>query len=566
MNTRKKRLLIAVTSIIIWTVCVYFGYVSYDVNDDAGMNLIAAGAYGPDSQYLVHINILHGYVLKLLYWIFPFINCYLWSFLVCNLLAVTGISMVLTDRLGTYASVVLTVGINLLFASDYYVHIQFTKNAALYISVGLVMLIWQIKKDVREKSMVALSFFMIILGLDIRWESFLLALPVVIGALIVDELYGLIFKKNKPELKKYSIALIPLVACLIIGAASHFAYYSDPGWEEFRKTEEVLSPMRDFNRYKYSDSPEEYQKAGFTETDFQMIKGFWIWGDTDYFTSERLYELSAIGEKYSGGYLKLSMSLIKETVSEVIYAVTSKQIAMAFAVVFLIAFLIADVSVILQLLYMMAVSTAEIYYFFCLERILWRAEMGIWLTMLLMGGYLISTFADRIAFKGDAGKEIPQRRYVLSYICMAVCIAVLILVKSLVMDNSRFTNGDNRGQEMAQLTDLGVHFVCYNKAEFGLLQGAQNIFEIDRRYSGYFKNMSDLGGFALAPVDRYYGLEKGITNPVKALFERDDVYYLGSDAPLGCIAQFISEKYGGNVTWEAVQFGETTAWKFIRIK
>ncbi|MBE5829992.1 MAG: hypothetical protein E7305_11135 [Butyrivibrio sp.] len=564
MDIKKKRLLIAAISMIIWAACVYFGYVSYDVNDDAGMNMVAAGAYGPITHNLVHMNVVHGYVLKVLYAIFPFVNCYLWSFLVCDLLAVMGFAMVVTDKLRTYPAVVITVAINLILASDFYVHIQFTKSSALYVSVGLVMLIWQMKKTVREKSMLALSYFFIILGLSIRWESFLLALPVVLGALIVDELYELVIKKNKIDFKKYTLTIIPIAVCIVIALINHVSNSADPGWAEFRKTEEVLSPMRDFNRYVYSDSPEEYQAAGFTETDFEMVKGYWMWDDTEQFNSERLCALADIGEKYAKSYVRFDASYIKLTIKEVLSALTGKHIAMAFAVVLVLALLTADLNVILQMLYMIVVSMGEIYYFFCLERVLWRAELCIWLTILMMGGYLVSRFAGKGKEQLSPQRDVPSRKYVLSYVAMAVCVLVLILVKSIVVDNSRFTNGDNRYDEFVELTKLeGVHFVCYNKAEYGVLQGADNIFAIDRRYAGYYENMSDLGGFAFAPFDQYYGVQKGITNPIRALFERDDVYYLGDEAPLQCLGQFISEKYGVDVDWEPVTFGQTTAWKCV---
>ena len=45
--------------------------VRYEVNDDATLCNIAAGAYGEDSQYLVYINILIGYFLKPFYCVLP---------------------------------------------------------------------------------------------------------------------------------------------------------------------------------------------------------------------------------------------------------------------------------------------------------------------------------------------------------------------------------------------------------------------------------------------------------------------------------------------------------------
>jgi len=45
---------------------IFFRFVYYE-NDDQAMNYIAAGAYGSNSEYLVFMNIILGYFLKLLY-------------------------------------------------------------------------------------------------------------------------------------------------------------------------------------------------------------------------------------------------------------------------------------------------------------------------------------------------------------------------------------------------------------------------------------------------------------------------------------------------------------------
>lgn len=48
--------------------------IRYQLNDDAIISNIAAGAYGKDSQYLVYVNILVGWVLKGLYFVYGGVN------------------------------------------------------------------------------------------------------------------------------------------------------------------------------------------------------------------------------------------------------------------------------------------------------------------------------------------------------------------------------------------------------------------------------------------------------------------------------------------------------------
>ena len=86
-------------SLLYFLSCILLGKLYYSTNDDTIMNMIAAGAYGESSQYLIYNNIIFGYILKVLYTIIPGINWYLWVYLFFNLLSVITISAVISDDL-----------------------------------------------------------------------------------------------------------------------------------------------------------------------------------------------------------------------------------------------------------------------------------------------------------------------------------------------------------------------------------------------------------------------------------------------------------------------------------
>ena len=148
---KKKNLYIVYISLAIWMIFVFFGSVSYDVNDDAGMNMAAAGAYGCYSQYLVYINVVLGYLFKLLYFIFPGINCYLWFYLIADLVATTMICVSVSDKLSLKHSVVLTVFINLALADEFYIHIHYSKSAVLYVVAACLYFAMLLRKDEEVK-------------------------------------------------------------------------------------------------------------------------------------------------------------------------------------------------------------------------------------------------------------------------------------------------------------------------------------------------------------------------------------------------------------------------------
>ena len=165
MSKRKeliKCIEIVVLSLAFFALSVTYGGISYETNDDTIINLIAAGAYGEPSQYLVHSGIVFGYILKFLYFLFPTINCYLWWYLFFNFLSVIFLCMVLTEKLEPGSAAGITILINVLLAKDYYIEIQYTKSTAIYAATGIVLLlsiVWQ--KKIFAWKMIVGSLFLI---------------------------------------------------------------------------------------------------------------------------------------------------------------------------------------------------------------------------------------------------------------------------------------------------------------------------------------------------------------------------------------------------------------------
>ncbi len=63
-NELIKFLVISFISVIIFILSITYGEIRYETNDDAIINMIAVGAYGEPSQYLVRYGILLGYFAK----------------------------------------------------------------------------------------------------------------------------------------------------------------------------------------------------------------------------------------------------------------------------------------------------------------------------------------------------------------------------------------------------------------------------------------------------------------------------------------------------------------------
>ena len=547
---KNKKTLIPIVSLFLWMIFITAGYVSYDVNDDASLNLISAGALGYGRQYLIYSNVLLGWVLQALFTIFPHINCYLWFYLVFNLIAIIAVCLAITDNMKLRTALFTTIGINLLMAGEFYVHLTYTKSAALYGTAGLILLLWQIKKEKRDKGYMALAYILVAIGTWARWKSFALCVPTVIGIELIDILWNVIGKKNRFSIKKYIPLFVAGAICIASILIDNVAYKMDAGWDEFRKTDNLLIEMRDNNRYVFSDAPEEFLAAGITENDFKMIKGYWMWNDPTYFNSERLMQIKEIGSKYEDPAIRFDMALIRDEIKEVLWILTGKSYGIIFVLILLLAAIHGNKKLFVKLGYVSLVTVGEIYYMFCLNRVLWRAEICAVLAAVITGGYLL---AELIESKKEENAEF--KLYPL--IGFVVVCALFIAAKSLVVDNSRFTNGDSKYEEFQALTQADGFFVVQSIPDYGMLLGAKDIFDITpANYKNYYSNIVELGGTSQSPAGMFFARQNGITNPIKDLIDGENIYYVGAEEPRLALAEFMEEKYGSGLSWEVVTIGD----------
>lgn len=123
------------------TIVVLVYDIRYEANDDAMICNIASGAYGADSQYLVYVNILIEYLMKLLTRLQTTRN---WFFLMC--LAVGGVSITLLGRLlldkaGRKAGLAVFSLLLLYIGVPFFAMFHYARYASL-IAVAGIALVW----------------------------------------------------------------------------------------------------------------------------------------------------------------------------------------------------------------------------------------------------------------------------------------------------------------------------------------------------------------------------------------------------------------------------------------
>lgn len=587
-----KYLEIGIISAFIFFLCIIYGGINYETNDDTAMNLIAAGAYGEPSQYLVYSGILWGYFIKLLYRLFPNVNCYLLTFLFLNLVSVISICVVLSDKLDLAWTAIVTVLVNLFLFKDFYVDIQYSKNAEIYAIVGTVLIISAINRKSEYWGRVIAGAIFLALGIAVRKEGAIQVAPLAIVAFIFVLFQKLFAVKNREALgntKNSSVSfvrdslcklVVPMVACLIVLATNFVAYDLNQDWKDYYQWDKIMVQKRDFGNYNFEWFQDEYLANGFTEWDFRLMEE-WMWNDCDNFSLDKIKLMAEIGKDIKMNRFRLDTKLVEDTAGLIGEAAQESNLPILAAVVLLVATVYLIVSKnwlgLIGSVFLSSGVLFEMYYLACLRRAPWRAEFGIWFAGIMFILTLVMVCSDRrkniqaegAVFSqsfGTFGKRVAMPLKVAGLIC-AVIALFFWQKENLDYSAKSWESKDySRYNYIKSISETDGLFVMSINEMFAGLNGATNIWDINRtEYEGFYHNIIAVGGWVIpSPIGMYYAHMNGITNVFKAFSERDDIYYIGGGETMGYLLVYQNEKYGPGISVTDVEFDWGTAWKFYR--
>ena len=573
---KKKNAIIAVLCIAIFISCLIFGDVRWQTNDDALLNLIAAGAYGEPSQYMIYTNILLGYVFKALYHLIAGINWYLWIYLSFNLAAILSICLIFSRKFKTVPAIFITLLVNFLLYKEYYLCLQYTKNATLYIVTGGVytlFLLCRLNEDELQTGKKWLFWGELFvcclftsLGMCARKESFVVAIPFSATMLALYFLFGR--SKNKPKWMYLLAIILPIVSALSCLAVHTYKMSSNPDWDYFTKWNKIMTDKRDFGNYNLEWNYDEYIANGYTEVDFNLMMHEWMWNDTDYFTLDYLEKMKEIGKDNRQNELRVSFEVFVNELKRIGLKAEESVLPWAYLLIFIFGIFIYKNNIV-YLLAQLIWLLGEYYYLIISRRLEWHVESGIWYCSILMSLAIIlipKMHAEKVTSVCEKVPVVSMGIQIVASICLIVSMINQLNYDFGAVKHYKIVQEPDGTYETAQgLHELSDYFFVTSIDDmYGGLCGAKNIFDVDSSYADYFANSVSIGGWMIpSPIGNYHANQRGISNPVKALFERDDVYYYGGGLHMGYIFAFIDEKYGPGASVEQVTFPNgMTAWKY----
>ncbi len=287
-------LIILVLSLALFAAALSWLSVQYQTNDDAAMNIYAAGkALGqPPSEFLLFQHFTIGLALKFLYTHLPGIPWYgalMYAYLFLSSLVI-GYAI---SRLNPRSSVLgLLITALILFYLPVILTPQFTLCSG-YLALSGILLLYSIvyKPHVSEKanlSLLTIAAALLILAGLIRFYSLFLAL------LSMAPLYlHLLVTRFTMALRR----LLPTLCCVVLISGllnwgQKLYYEHSPGWERFYSYNNVRADFIDRHKIPWDSSTRPlFQQIGWSRNDLTMLT-LWFYLDPKVYSFQNLLFIS----------------------------------------------------------------------------------------------------------------------------------------------------------------------------------------------------------------------------------------------------------------------------------
>lgn len=539
-------------NLFFWVLCLVFGDIKFGAIDDYFMAAVLTGAHGTDyNPHLLFVNAIYGYALLPLYHLFPKVGWYYIGELLAVLVPFTAIGYVLLRRCGERWGLLLATLFAAMFASDFYLVIQFTQCASILSAAGMLLFAHGLvdcraSKGARNDVVpVVLGVLLLLWGSVMRWEAFLMGMPFFC--------VGLLF--NLKQCWKSRWITVMGLAVMFAGACAmhHFnaSLYKNAEYAPYLNIQGPRAVLGEASNYNQNAAYEDFEEMGKSGIDYQMLTE-WTFYDTEIFAADSMRSFTNVIVAYrdkveQSDAPRLLLKALGRSLQSplfwtwfvfclLIWATNSKKCL----------YLWASLGVIL---YLMTIMLA-------MNRLVYRVESGFWLYAAVLA----------IPLWGRFRYELPRKLIV-------VAVAVIALVNvftyatrgELVRDPS---SGELRTLAIEDSTDYDQVFAYIDSQPDKMFLLSMNAY---MRFShhknppylaepiGSYRRTVSFGYWTpyLPEITRTLA-EFGITNPIKDVVH-DNVIVINE----GSLANFLQRHYYDSVAVDTLkEIGEMTFFKY----
>ena len=304
----KRALIFSIAiNLFFFALCLIFGDLKFGAIDDYFMAARLTGALGTEyNPHLIFVNAIYGYALLPLYHLFPKIGWYYIGEMFSVFLSFTVISYVLLQRCGVRWGTILATLFTALFASDFYLVVQFTQCASILSAAGMLLFAYGVisekkimdchapdgaRNDVLKATPFALGVLLMLWGSVMRWQAFLMGMPFFCICLLF------MFKQCWANKQKTITGLVILFLSAFALHTFDQSIYKAPEYEAFNKFQGPRVALSDNKSYNQNAVYEDAEELGLNGNDFHMLT-VWNFYDTQVFSVDSIKRYTDIITPY----------------------------------------------------------------------------------------------------------------------------------------------------------------------------------------------------------------------------------------------------------------------------
>ncbi len=386
----------AAINLFFLALCLIFGDLKFGAIDDYFMAARLTGALGTDyNPHLIFVNAIYGYALLPLYQLFPKVGWYYIGEMFSVFLSFTVIGYVLLQRCGERWGAILATLFTALFASDFYLVVQFTQCASILSAAGMLLFAYGVVKpsstdchapngarnDIKKTVPFALGVLLMLWGSVMRWQAFLMGMPFFcLGMLFI-------FK----DCWKVKWRVIAGLAILFVGAFAIHSWdqkiYQAPEYADFVKFQGPRVTFGDNGNYNQNAVYEDAEELGLSGKDMHMLTE-WVLYDTEVYSVDSLARYASLISPYRD---KNEVRLIpKNLLNALAHSLRSP----LFWTWFILCLLIyaTNRKRYMYLWLSLATVLALVAYLLAMGRLVYRVESGFWLYAAVLAVPLFGRF------------------------------------------------------------------------------------------------------------------------------------------------------------------------------
>lgn len=517
-------------------------------DDDLGIAMVLSGLY-PGADQCLFTNAALNNVIVWLGQLAPDFN---W-FLVCERLSSTVAYFVLCFVLVSF--VPLRVAAPLWVLITYFilprctVGANFTVVAAMCVAAGELCFCIGLYR----RRWLAFVPGLLLVTLGYAWRALVLVLSAPFLALAFVALL-LKCRSESPERCKTMVVqglLSVAVVGIVVGSAYGYdkAIWSQPEWSSWQDYNNARYELVDYPTRDYEDVKTKLEAIGVSQSDYWLMEN-WITADPEYITTDKLREVTEIAREPAD-----ERSLIGAFADELLRLAKGFLFTACLIAVVVIEWSLGKRAALIALLSVLGAFFACVLFRYT-GRLPLRVEYSIWLFSLMP---CIAVLLDPVARKHQREADSKRVRTLALALLMSVfCVAGLLVKWLPTFDVARFDQFERSSayvesnELVRKFTKPGTVFV-WDPTSFSQLE-----VELKYRYlppESFMDSTTMAGGWTQGSTFMAaHNKELGVSNPLKALVERPDTYFVTRrEKAISNVLDYLREHYNGQTRYEIVE-------------